>query len=364
MRGGDLNLKNHIHPLTCLDYVEKVIIVRDQKGPELNKVEYHCPPKWSLRIPPINFLIKFLLMLGVSLKEKNTLVLGFLFFPHGLMAFLVGKLTRKKVGVTLISGPVEVYGFIRPKKDRYIYSKDLPPLKLQGKVVLKILKMFDFIIVGGNYSKKFLMSNGVDEGKIFVLYKHVDEKFKQEKKAKIYDCVYVGRLVELKHVETIIKAVSVIKNHNRDIKIAIVGDGPERAKLEKMAEDLEVKEEIDFVGWRDDPWNWFNVSKLSIMASEREGFPQAIVQSLNCGIPVICSICGDICDLIENGNNGILVEDYNDVDSFAKEIIRLLNDQKYLDKVSHNSIKTANEYFNIDIVTKKWRYILSKVGEK
>lgn len=363
MKSGDLNFKNHIYPLTCLDQIDEIFVVRDEKGPTLNKVKYYCPPKWSLKIPPINFAIKFLFMMELSLKEKPTLILGYLFFPHGLMAFLVGKLTRRKVGVSLIAGPVEVYSLIVSKKNRYIYSTDLPPLKLQGRLVLKIMRMFDCIIVGGNYSKTFLTSNGADGTKIFILYKHVDDKFKPQIVVKKYDGVYVGRLSEGKHIETIIKAVSATKNHKKDIKIAIVGDGPDRNKLEKLSKNLGVTDEIDFLGWKHDPWNWFNASKLSILASEREGFPQSVVQSLNCGIPVICSICGDVCDVIKDGYNGILIKDYNDVDSFAKSIMQLLNNTQYLEQVSYNSVKTANEYFNLDVAINKWNYILNDISE-
>lgn len=302
-------------------------------------------------------------MIGLSLKEKPTLILGYLFFPHGLMAFLVGKLTRRKVGVSLIAGPVEVYSFIISIKNRYIYSTDLPPLKFQGRLVFKILQMFDCIIVGGNYSKTFLTSNGADEKKIFILYKHVDDKFKPQRMVKKYDGVYVGRLSEVKHIETIIKAVSAIKN-KKNIKIAIVGDGPDRNKLENLSKNLGVTDEIDFIGWKNDPWNWFNVSKLSILASEREGFPQSVVQSFNCGVPVICSICGDVCDVIKDGYNGILIEGYNDIDSFAKAIMQLLNNAQYLNQISYNSVETANEYFRLDIIIKKWEYILNKIGEE
>ena len=73
MKLSDRTLISHIYPLTLLDEIDRIIIIRDFPGPYINKVNYVCPPKWSLEILPLAFFIKFCMMVFLSIKEKPTL---------------------------------------------------------------------------------------------------------------------------------------------------------------------------------------------------------------------------------------------------------------------------------------------------
>lgn len=363
MKLADRSLKNHIYTLTLLKGIDEILIVRDTNGPEIEKVKYYCPPQWSLKFPILALFFKFLLMFFLSMRENTALIHAYLFFPHGILAFITGKLTRRKVGISLIAGPVELYDFGGSPVGK-AYTKPLPKLSIKGKINLTILKRFDIVTATGNFTKKFLINKGIKEDKIFLLPHLVGDKFKPMNAQKEYDVVYIGRLALVKHVETLIKAICIVKEHNPYIRAVIVGDGPEKDKLEKLSKKLNLVKNIDFAGYQTDVWDWYNKSKLSVLTSEREGFPYSVVESLGCGVPVITSKCGDVCDVIKDGYNGVLINDNWDYHSFAEAITKLLQKPQIMTTYSVNALKTA-EKMNAENAMHVWEDIIYKTkGEE
>lgn len=350
----------HILPIISLDEVDKITIVRDTKGPNLDKVKYYCPPTWTLKFPIIALLCKFILMVNLSLKEKPELVHGYLMFPHGILAFIVGMVTRRKVGISFIAGPVELYTLGRSPIGEYPYSKPLPPLNFTGKILLHVLNKCDIITVSGSYTKKFLEGLGIKKGKIFILPHIVDSRFKPIDKVKKYDIVLVGRLAAVKHVEILIKSINLLKSKCKDVNVAIVGDGECKTKLENLTRKLDLTKNIFFVGYQSDVWEWYNKGKISILTSEREGFPYSVIEALSCGLPVISSNCGDVSDVLKQGYNGFVIDNYQDYKNFAESIQKLINSPEMLLKYSNNAMKSVR-HLTKENVANAWKTILVSI---
>ena len=344
---SDRLLEHYIHTITLLEKVSKIIIVRDKKGPKLNKVIYHTPPEWSLKFPILKIIWKFFMLIFLSVKEKPFFINSYLLNPHGLIIFIARKLTNTKIGVTLNAGPVDIYTLEGSPIGKYAYSKPLPKISGIGRILVAILKKFDVITVTGSYTKRILIENGVPKNKIFIMPRAApnafDERFGPRDISQKFDIVYIGRLAPVKHVETLIKAVFIVKKDYPVIKVAIVGDGPEKYNLNVLSKKLNLDENIIFVGFQTDIWNWYNKAKLSVITSEREGFPYSAVESLSCGVPVITSNCGDICDVIKDGYNGEIIDDYQAYESFATAILELLQNPQKITEYSNNALKTAEK---------------------
>ena len=101
---------------------------------------------------------------------------------------------------------------------------------------------------------------------------------------KKWDVIFVGRLVPIKQVDHAIKAFSM---SNLSGKMAIVGDGSERQKLEALTKELNISDRVDFLGWVDEPHTLMLQSKCLIMSSLYEGSPVTLAEAIALGIPVI-----------------------------------------------------------------------------
>lgn len=363
MKLSDRSLWNHILPIANLKTIENITIVRDSPGPAMDKIQYVIPSCYGVTLSLLIVLKKLFQLIRSSLIEKPSLIHSFLLYPHGYLAFIAGKLTGRKIGVSLIAGPVETYILGGSPIGRYAYCYPLPQPNLLNRAILSILKRFDVITVTGTYTKNYLISKGIDKNKIFILPHVVDELFRPLDIEKDYDVIFVGRLAPVKHVEMLIQATAQIKKSIPSVRVAIVGDGEERSKLEELTHLLGLTNQIDFIGYQTKTWEWYNRSKLSVVTSEREGFPYTVIESLKCGVPVVSSNCGDVCDIVKDSFNGRVVLDYNDYNAYADSIANLLTNPDLIQKYSENCIQTFDTPF-LNSVESVWEEIFRSVLRK
>jgi glycosyltransferase involved in cell wall biosynthesis len=362
MKLSNRSMWNHIFPITNLENIEQIIIVRDRLGPDIDKVRYVIPASPG-KLP--NFLlgpIKLFHLIRLSMIEKPSLIHSYLLFPHGFLGFIAGKITRRTIGISLIAGPVETYSIGSSPIGRYSYCHPLPKLNFLGGIIVSILKKFDVITVTGTYTKNYLVSKGIDGKKIFILPHVVDDRFRPMNINKDYDVVFIGRLAAVKHVETLIKAITRVKEVFPSIRVAIVGDGEKSNYLKELTLSLGLTNEIDFVGFQTNTWDWYNRSRISVVTSEREGFPYTVIESLKCGVPVVSSNCGDVCDILEDSFNGLIVSDYQDYNGFSDAILKLLTHPEDLARYSMNALYSmeVQSFFSVTLV---WERIISSIVE-
>ncbi len=360
MKLSDRSMKNHIYPITKLDGVDKIIVVRDRPGEDISKVEYLTPSHYGISSPVLMVFFKLFFLFRSSLNERPALVHSYLLAPHGYLAFFIGKLTGRKVGVSLIAGPVETYIFGGSPIGKYAYCNSLPKSNIIHRLNMVILKRCDVITVTGTFTENYLINQGINREKIWILPHVVDERFRPMDIKRDYDLIFVGRLVRVKHIETMIRAISIVKETLPLIKMVIVGEGEERKNLEELTRSLGLVEQIDFVGYQENIWEWYNRCKISLLASEREGFPYTVIESLRCGIPVIVSNCGDVNDIVKDSFNGRIVPDYRDYHAYAEVIIELLNNPVLLDTYSKNSVKSFDNNAPVSVES-IWDQILTAV---
>lgn len=358
---ADRSLEQHIKPITAVESVEKIIIVRDRVGPVLDKVIYFTPPKWCVKFQIFKTIFKCILLIYLSLKYKPDIIHGFLLFPDGIMSFFAGMLTGKKFGLSMIAGPVELYMPLGGSPiGTYAYNNKLPKITGINRLLLYIVKKMDLVTVTGSFTRNFLIENGVSKNKLFIVPHIVNEQFRPTNSKKIYDIVYIGRLAKVKHIETLLMAISKASVHLPDIKAVIVGTGPEEINLKLLSKDLGLVNSIDFVGYKSNVWDWLNRGLISVLTSEREGFPYAAIEALNCGLPIISSDCGDVCDVVINNYNGIIIDDFNDYNGFADGIVKLLKNNSILNEYSINALISAENNAFKEVVN-IWKYNLERL---
>ncbi|OEC88468.1 MULTISPECIES: glycosyltransferase family 4 protein [Methanobacterium] len=158
------------------------------------------------------------------------------------------------------------------------------------------------------------------------------------------DVIFAGRLIKEKNVEILIKAISNVKEKIPDIKCCIIGDGPERAKLEKLVQELSIQDNVEFKDFMKDYDNLISYMKSSevfVLPSTREGFGIVVIEANACGLPVVVvdHKMNAASDLIINNKNGI-VSGFSK-DDIAENIINMINKKK---EMQDGCIQTSKEY--------------------
>lgn len=131
-------------------------------------------------------------------------------------------------------------------------------------------------------------------------------KWLTNKSSKII--ISVGRLVKVKQFDLLINAFSLLEKE-LDVKLIILGDGPQREYLTKVIESLGVSSKVDMPGFTTNPYAFMAKSDLFVLSSMYEGLPTVLIEALACGIPVVSTNCpSGPYEILEGGRIGILVD--------------------------------------------------------
>jgi glycosyltransferase involved in cell wall biosynthesis len=141
------------------------------------------------------------------------------------------------------------------------------------------------------------------------------------------DLRYIGIVATLrswKGHHHLIDACRQITRH--DWRLLIIGDGPRRDYLHEMASRLALGERVRFLGQRDDPERWLPALDVFCLPSyANEGVPQALLQAMLAGVPIVTTPVGSITELLEHEKSALIVAPEN-VPALAQAMQRLLDD--------------------------------------
>ena len=170
---------------------------------------------------------------------------------------------------------------------------------------------------------------------------------------KVYDILFIGRLVKAKGIDILLRAINILKNkYKKKLKVAIVGEGSSRKELEDLSVELEIDEEVKFLGVRKDIEELMVSSKIFVLPSRWEGLPMVILEAMRMKMGIIATKVGGIPEVIEDGKEGILISS-GDVDLLVKAINKLLDNKVFRKTLGFNAYKKVKEKYSIETYTKK-----------
>lgn len=167
----------------------------------------------------------------------------------------------------------------------------------------------------------------------------------------------ITRLVPRKGIDTVLMALAHIRKEIPDIHHLIVGDGPDRSRLENLAKELSLTEQVTFTGRI--PYEmlnrYYNLGDLFVMPSRTripdvEGFGIVFLEANSCGLPVIGSDSGGIPSAILHGETGLIIPE-GDAGILARETIRLFKDEKRMHKLGDQGRKRVLREANWDVLS-------------
>lgn len=165
--------------------------------------------------------------------------------------------------------------------------------------------------------------------------------------------ISVASLTKKKGYPYLLKAFQLVNEHI-PAYLLILGDGPDKAKLEKFAVDLGIRQRIDFMGHQPNPFKYMVKSDIFILASLWEGMPNVVIEAITLGLPVVATRAPYGTDeIIEQGINGILVPTA-DSENMADGILELLTNTNLRMQFVEEGKRKAEEHFSVDKMVEKY----------
>ncbi len=157
----------------------------------------------------------------------------------------------------------------------------------------------------------------------------------------------VGRLLPLKGFDVLLRALRVVRKEFPP-RMIILGEGPDRARLEALTEQLGLQDVVDLVGYVQDPAAYMAQASVLALPSRFEGFGNVLVEAMACGTPVVATRCsGGPAEILREGEFGPLVP-VDDPPALAGAILDVLASPKPAEIL----IKRANDFSVEKIVTR------------
>lgn len=176
------------------------------------------------------------------------------------------------------------------------------------------------------------------------------EKLKEKQK----QVIVVSRLEETqKRISRVIKVWKQIENDKKfnDWTLKIIGDGHDKKKYIKLAEDLNLKRVV-FCN-RQQPKPFYEKGSIFLMTSSYEGWGLTLTEAQQFGcVPIAIGSFSSVYDIISNGKDGIIVNS-NNINTYAKNLENLMADEKKLLEMAYQAILSSHK-FDINIIAKLW----------
>jgi len=210
-----------------------------------------------------------------------------------------------------------------------------------------------------------VIPNGVDTNKFHGNYPTEDLRKELNLKNSDFIVGVIGTLKEQKNQQIVIKALSEIRQKDYNLKLLLIGDGPDEAFLQKLVTSLGITEDVLFLGFRDDIPELLSLMDVIVLSSilDHEGMSNVILEAMASKVPVISTVSIGSKELIQDGETGLFFR--HDQPSDLADKIILLKDNNGLRKaIITKAKKKILKDHTIDIMVKRYedyyRYIFQK----
>lgn len=338
-------LERHLELLERSDAVGRIIVVRHEPLPErLSKIENR---NFGGRSLPLRAFRMFETVREVLRSERVDWVLGFNPVPWGSLAAWAAQQSQTSVCLSLIG------------RDALQITE---PWALPFRRALARARA---VTVTGQRMGDDLARFGVSPERVHVLPHSVDLTRFRPRAANeplpAFDVISVGQLIRRKRMDVLVSAVALARDQGAPVRLAILGRGPEKEPLERLARKLGVEALVTFLEYRSDVEVALRSARAFALVSEWEGVPFALMEAMATGLVPLVTDVGTISDWVRQGENGLIVPVANAA-AVARSLIQLFHsdveDRARMEKV----ILNERGRLSIDAGVRVWEEILT--GER
>ncbi len=275
-------------------------------------------------------------------KQKISIIHHMLPAVYNQTFDLLAILTKSK-RKPFVFGPISAHIYPRPIDEKALS-------KLTSKLHRKTIQNCDRLITVTNQVKT-LYSEIFDTEKIWTIPLGVDTKLftpqKTDSQKDNHEILFAGYLYKLKGVEYLVKAIQIVAENRKDVKLRIVGNGPDKSRLTKLAKTLKIEDKVIFEGLvpHTQMPKYYQRCNIFCFPTLGEPFGKAIIEAMACAKPVIASNIGGPAEIIQKEKSGLLVPPAKPK-ILATKITELLDDEKKMEQMGASARKTASEKYS------------------
>ena len=331
----------------------RVVVLTFGKRKEVQ--EYPYPVKiisdnWPSFLKSFLFLIK-----GLILGLKTDIVYSQDLYAPGLVGLIIKKLLRKKLVTRFVGDSAWETALNQGGTTDDILTfqeKEYSPfIERRKRIRKRILFNSDKVIVASNFLQNLAQKIGVPKEKIKVIYNSVDfledknksiskQELKKELNLQGKIILTNARLTVWKGVDMLIEVMPQLIDKYNQIKLIIIGQGPEQTNLEKLVKELGLENNVLFLGLisRKLVVDYLKIADVFVLNTNYEGMSHVLLEAMKIGAPIITTKAGGNPETIKHGQTGLLV-DYRNKGQWIEVISQILDNPDLAERL----VKQAKE---------------------
>jgi glycosyltransferase involved in cell wall biosynthesis len=281
-----------------------------------------------------------------SIRELATRTNAHIVHAHGYKADIYGYFALRGSGMPLVS-------------TCHTWYDNNPLVTLYGMADRLVLRNYAAVVAVSDEVKQRLLKAGVREDKIHLVRNGIDLRPFDNAIPSLRDdstsdhapiVGLIGRLSVEKGVDLFLRAAARVLVELPSTKFVVVGEGPDRDKLESLIDELKLRDSVSMLGRRDDMPSVYASLDIMVSASRQEGLPMAILEGMASGLPLIATPVGDVPTMVRDGHTGMMVPP-EDPALLASAIASLLRDPAQRKRLGATARKLIADEFSADRMT-------------
>jgi glycosyltransferase involved in cell wall biosynthesis len=280
---------------------------------------------------------------------------------------LMGRLRPDVVHANLAvpwSGAVGIAAALALRRTRVLAVQQLPLRTVELDVWLRtrtLLRRLDaHVAVGAASSRRIEDFYALGRGSVrsipnFVPDLPLPERTTSRSSGTGFTIGSLGRLDRMKGYDLLIPALADLP----EVRLVIVGEGTQRAELQRLARDHGVADRLELPGWDPQPRKRFGEWDVFCLPSRSEGFPLSIVEAMLAGLPVVATRVGSVPEAVEHERTGLLVD--KDDQQALVGALRRLRDPGRREELGRSGRKRAAANFTVDRMATAYRSLYDQL---
>lgn len=202
-------------------------------------------------------------------------------------------------------------GFLAGVPLRIASRREINPGRSAGLLIAQraAYALAHVVVANCNAAAEQLRREGVDDRRIVVIRNGIDAVNREVRgtRAAADHVIVVANLRPEKGHDTLLQAIPALVRRRPALRFTFVGDGPLRRQLTQRCNRLGIADHVSFLGHREDVASLLAASDLFVLPSRSEATPNAIIEAMAAGLPVVACAVGGVCELVKPGRTGLLV---------------------------------------------------------
>lgn len=281
-----------------------------------------------------------------SIRQLRSQTKADVVHAHGYKADIYAYFAMRNIRVPLVS-------------TCHTWYDNNPLVTLYGMVDRFVLRNYSAVVAVSAEVKQRLLKAGVSQDKIHLVRNGIDLRPYDNAAPTLRNAVrgddtqivgLIGRLAIEKGVDTFLHAATQVLAQLPSTKFVVVGEGPDREKLESLIDELKIRDSVSMLGRRDDMPSVYASLDIMVSASRQEGLPMAILEGMASRLPLIATSVGEVPSVVLDGRTGVLLPPNNAV-LLATAIVALLRRPVQRERLGTAARKLIEDEFSAGRMT-------------